>query len=83
MGCVQLLRKIGLLRGATRADIEDAMSEDVVRTSINQRSSADRIIHAAEANDHANNKLLDSIRRTRTSAFADFERSVKNGGDDR
>lgn len=79
MSCLQFLLKFLGYHRPTKRDREDALSEDVVRTSISQHDSTDRIVAAADRNIKSSDKLRDSIRRVRTSAFSDFEKSIREG----
>jgi len=76
MNCISILRRLGLLPAVFQSEIEAADSEDVVRTAMEHSRALNSVEDAAKQNQRANRRLRESIRRVKSSAFADFERSI-------
>lgn len=72
------LQKIGLLSAVTQADIDEAGDEDVKRSVMQNELSRIVATKTLELNRQANDHLREAVHRVRSSsAFADFERSVR------
>ncbi len=64
------------LRGVSDATIEDAETENVEWSVMKHNEALQRATASTEQGSLVNGKLRESIRRARTSAFADFEHSI-------
>lgn len=80
MNCISILRKLRLLPDWFRSELEEADSEDIARSSAEHARTVERAESVAVRNRYANGKLLESVRRVRSSAFAEFENSVRQQG---
>lgn len=76
---VSLLQRMGVLPAIFQSEVEDAQSEDVLRTSIENSKAIENAKVASVRTRTANGRLLESIRQVKSTsrAFADFERSVR------
>jgi hypothetical protein len=75
MNCISLLKKL-LFPGVSRATIEAADAENLERAVIEHGKALERATVTAQNGMMANGKLRESVRRARSSAFADLEHSI-------
>lgn len=81
MSCISFLQRIGLLPRIFRSEVEEAQTEDVLRTRIENAKAIDVASATTQRNQQSNGRLRESIRRVKSSsAFAEFETSLKARG---
>jgi hypothetical protein len=80
MSLIGRLQRIGLLPSFFRSELSAADDEDVLRSAIKHEEASRRATLTALRNHQVNGALRDAVRRVRSTAFADFEASVKSHG---
>ena len=78
MSCVHLLKKLGLLPLFSRSEINEAEEEDVIRTVIEHKVASRKSLETAERFHESNEKLKQAVHNLRSSAFANFERTIRD-----
>lgn len=78
MSCIDLLKKFGLLPLFSKNEINEAEEEDIVRTVIEHKVASKKSLVAAEQFHASNKKLQNAVRDLRSSAFANFERAIRD-----
>ncbi len=78
MSCIHLLKKFGLLPLFSRSEINEAEEEDVIRTVIEHKAASSKALASAEEFHESNKNLQNAVRGLRSSAFANFERAIRD-----
>lgn len=77
MTCIDLLKRlIFSMRGVSHATIEAADAENIQRNVIEHGKALERATATTQHGMMVNGKLRESIKRARSSAFADLEHSI-------
>jgi hypothetical protein len=77
MTCIDILKKLLFTwRGVSQSTIDAADSENILRSTIEHRKASERAAATMLHGEMVNGKLRESVRRARTSAFADLEHSI-------
>ena len=78
MNCIQLLKKLGMLPLFSKSEVNEAEEEDVIRTVIEHKVASKKSMAAAESFHESNANLLSAVRSLKSSAFANFERAIRD-----
>lgn len=80
MSCVNfIMRRLGFRRPFRSSDIDEAMTENIKHCAAALKTAVDQVPTVSSKIIASNEKLRESLRQSRVSAFAEFELLVHHG----